>query len=172
MTDKTENGSAPEPSPELLEQREREEIEQQSLGIAGRLACTFIDSPVSPLLMMAALAIGLLGLMFTPRQEDPQISVPMIDIIRPVSGRLGGPGHQPGDRTAGKDHARDSRCAARVFGYRARPGDGDSALHGRRSSWAPRSSRCTTSCSPIWTRFRPACPCRWSSPRVSMMSRW
>ena len=81
MTDKTENGSLPEPSPDLLEQREREEIEQQSLGIAGRLACIFIDSPVSPLLMMAALAIGLLGLMFTPRQEDPQISVPMIDIF-------------------------------------------------------------------------------------------
>ena len=81
MTDKTENGSLPEPSPDLLEQREREEIEQQSLGIAGRLACIFIDSPVSPLLMMAALAIGLLGLMFTPRQEDPKISVPMIDIF-------------------------------------------------------------------------------------------
>jgi multidrug efflux pump subunit AcrB len=81
MTDKTENGSLPELSPDLLEQREREEIEKQSLGIAGRLACIFIDSPISPLLMMAALAIGLLGLMFTPRQEDPQISVPMIDIF-------------------------------------------------------------------------------------------
>ncbi|MGD2075517.1 MAG: efflux RND transporter permease subunit [Gammaproteobacteria bacterium] len=81
MTEPKENGTTPEPSPELLEQRERQEIESRSLGIAGRLASVFIDSPISPLLMMAALAIGLLGLMFTPRQEDPQISVPMIDIF-------------------------------------------------------------------------------------------
>jgi multidrug efflux pump subunit AcrB len=83
MTDPKENGTTPEPepSPELLEQRERQEIESRSLGIAGRLASVFIDSPISPLLMMAALAVGLLGLMFTPRQEDPQISVPMIDIF-------------------------------------------------------------------------------------------
>jgi len=45
------------------------------------MACTFIDSPITPLLMLAALAIGLLGLIFTPRQEDPQISVPMVDIF-------------------------------------------------------------------------------------------
>ncbi|HEY9198272.1 MAG TPA: efflux RND transporter permease subunit [Gammaproteobacteria bacterium] len=49
--------------------------------MAGKIACTFIDSPVTPLLMLAALAIGLMGLIFTPRQEDPQISVPMVDIF-------------------------------------------------------------------------------------------
>lgn len=49
-------------------------------GLAGRIAAQFIDSPVTPLLMFAFLAIGLLGLMFTPRQEDPKISVPMVDI--------------------------------------------------------------------------------------------
>jgi len=51
------------------------------LGIAGNLARFFIDSPLTPLLMMATLALGLLGLFITPRQEDPQISVPMIDIF-------------------------------------------------------------------------------------------
>lgn len=50
------------------------------LGIAGRITRQFINSPVTPLLMLAFLAIGLLGLMFTPRQEDPKISVPMVDI--------------------------------------------------------------------------------------------
>ncbi|MFQ5644195.1 MAG: efflux RND transporter permease subunit [Thiogranum sp.] len=60
---------------------DREEVEGKHLGIAGRIACTFIDSPISPLLMVATLFIGLLGLVFTPRQEDPQISVPMIDIF-------------------------------------------------------------------------------------------
>jgi len=53
----------------------------QQLGIAGRIASQFINSPVTPLLMIAFLAIGVLGLMFTPRQEDPKISVPMVDIL-------------------------------------------------------------------------------------------
>ncbi|MGD8783956.1 MAG: efflux RND transporter permease subunit [Thioalkalispiraceae bacterium] len=55
--------------------------EQQSLGIAGNIARQFINSPVTPLLMFAFLAIGILGLMFTPRQEDPKISVPMVDVF-------------------------------------------------------------------------------------------
>ncbi|ACL72824.1 acriflavin resistance protein [Thioalkalivibrio sulfidiphilus HL-EbGr7] len=52
-----------------------------SPGIAGSLARQFIHSPLSPLLLMAALAIGFIGLAITPRQEDPQISVPMVDIF-------------------------------------------------------------------------------------------
>ncbi len=51
------------------------------LGLAGRIAQTFINSPVTPMLLVATLLIGLMGLIFTPRQEDPQISVPMIDIF-------------------------------------------------------------------------------------------
>ena len=51
------------------------------LGMAGRLADAFIDSPLSPMLFLGALFVGLLGLMFTPRQEDPEISVPMVDIF-------------------------------------------------------------------------------------------
>jgi multidrug efflux pump subunit AcrB len=50
-------------------------------GLAGRIARSFIDSPLSPLLMLAALGVGILGLLFTPRQEDPQISVPMVDLF-------------------------------------------------------------------------------------------
>ena len=55
--------------------------EPKSLGIAGRTARLFITSPVTPMLLIAALLVGLLGLFFTPRQEDPQISVPMVDIF-------------------------------------------------------------------------------------------
>ena len=55
--------------------------ETRSLGIAGNLARTFITSPLSPMLLMASLFIGLMGLIFTPRQEDPEISVPMVDIF-------------------------------------------------------------------------------------------
>jgi multidrug efflux pump subunit AcrB len=61
-------------------------VERRHLGLAGNIARLFIDSPLTPLLMMATLAVGLIGLYVTPRQEDPQISVPMIDIFFDYSG--------------------------------------------------------------------------------------
>jgi len=54
---------------------------QEGLGLAGWMAKSFIHSPLSPLLFLAMLGMGLLGLVVTPRQEDPQISVPMIDVF-------------------------------------------------------------------------------------------
>jgi multidrug efflux pump subunit AcrB len=51
------------------------------LGLAGNVARAFIDSPLSPLLFFATLLVGLLGLAMTPRQEDPEISVPMVDVF-------------------------------------------------------------------------------------------
>ncbi|WP_295884217.1 efflux RND transporter permease subunit [uncultured Thiohalocapsa sp.] len=55
--------------------------DEENLGLAGRTARFFIRSPLSPLFYVAMLMMGLLGLIATPRQEDPQISVPMIDIM-------------------------------------------------------------------------------------------
>ena len=55
MTEESENNSQPEESEELIEQRDREEVESKNLGIAGRIAATFIDSPISPLLMAPAI---------------------------------------------------------------------------------------------------------------------
>ena len=52
----------------------------QELGLAGRMTQAFIHSPITPLLFFAMLAMGVMGLILTPRQEDPQISVPMIDV--------------------------------------------------------------------------------------------
>jgi len=54
---------------------------QAPLGLAGKTAQAFIHSPLSPLLFLAMMAMGLIGLMVTPRQEDPQISVPMVDLF-------------------------------------------------------------------------------------------
>jgi multidrug efflux pump subunit AcrB len=51
------------------------------LGPAGRLAQLFIDSKLTPLMMFAALAIGVAAIMLTPREEEPQIVVPMVDIF-------------------------------------------------------------------------------------------
>ena len=72
MSDNNNNSVEKEPNDHIQH--------EQELGIAGRITRQFINSPVTPLLMMAFLAIGILGLMFTPRQEDPKISVPMVDI--------------------------------------------------------------------------------------------
>lgn len=58
-----------------------ESSKPHSLGIAGLTARAFITSPLSLLLLISFFAIGVLGLMITPRQEDPQISVPMVDVF-------------------------------------------------------------------------------------------
>jgi multidrug efflux pump subunit AcrB len=50
-------------------------------GLAGWMASAFIESPLTPLLLIASFLVGLLGMLVTPREEDPQISVPMVDII-------------------------------------------------------------------------------------------
>ncbi len=57
------------------------QAEEHRLGIAGAITRFFINSPLSPLLYIAMLGLGILGLLITPRQEDPQISVPMIDLF-------------------------------------------------------------------------------------------
>ena len=51
------------------------------LGLAGRIARAFADSKLTPLLIGAALATGLLALLATPREEEPQIRVPMVDVM-------------------------------------------------------------------------------------------
>ncbi len=56
------------------------------LGISGRLARFFISSPLTPLLLMAGLALGLIALVALPREEEPQISVPMVDIFVSTDG--------------------------------------------------------------------------------------
>ena len=51
-----------------------------NLGIAGRLTKGFIASALTPLFILAALAMGLVALVSLPREEEPQISVPLVDI--------------------------------------------------------------------------------------------
>jgi multidrug efflux pump subunit AcrB len=56
------------------------------MGIAGRIASGFLRSRLTPLVTGASLLVGLLALVATPREEEPQISVPMIDVIVPLPG--------------------------------------------------------------------------------------
>ena len=53
---------------------------QHSLGIAGQLTRAFIRSPLTLLFLLAAFVFGLIALVSLPREEEPQISVPMVDI--------------------------------------------------------------------------------------------
>jgi len=50
------------------------------LGISGRLTRATIASPLTPLFLLAAIAVGLIALFSISREEEPQISVPMVDI--------------------------------------------------------------------------------------------
>ena len=58
-------------------------------GFSGAVAQRFLNSKLTPLLIGAALAAGVGGLLTTPREEEPQIKVPMIDVA------VGLPGASP-----------------------------------------------------------------------------
>ena len=56
------------------------------LGLSGQLTRLFIGSPLTPLLLFAALVVGIVALVAMPREEEPQISVPMIDVMVAANG--------------------------------------------------------------------------------------
>jgi multidrug efflux pump subunit AcrB len=56
------------------------------LGLTARIVDLFLGSNLSILLLLASLAAGAVALLVTPREEDPQISVPMADIIVQMPG--------------------------------------------------------------------------------------
>ena len=62
-------------------------LERERLGLAGRLAAAFIDSKLTPLMVVFALALGAMAIVVTPREEEPQIKVPMIDVFVALPGR-------------------------------------------------------------------------------------
>ncbi len=55
-------------------------------GIGGRIAALFIGSKLTPLIMLAALLSGAFAVVFTSREEEPQIVVPMADVFLPFPG--------------------------------------------------------------------------------------
>jgi multidrug efflux pump subunit AcrB len=55
--------------------------EETRYGLAAKLSQTFINSKLTPLLIVATIMLGLFSLSLTPREEEPQIIVPMIDIM-------------------------------------------------------------------------------------------
>ena len=57
-----------------------------NLGVAGRFAQTFIQSALTPLFLIIAGVVGALALTAMPREEEPQITVPFVDVLVPVPG--------------------------------------------------------------------------------------
>ena len=60
------------------------------LGISGRIAQAFLESKLTPLLVVASLLLGAFALLVTPREEEPQIQVPMIDVFVGLPGATAG----------------------------------------------------------------------------------
>jgi multidrug efflux pump subunit AcrB len=56
------------------------------VGFSGRVAQTFLRSKLTPLIVIASLLLGVAAVMLTPREEEPQIVVPMVDVIVPMPG--------------------------------------------------------------------------------------
>ncbi|TGL09851.1 efflux RND transporter permease subunit [Leptospira levettii] len=61
-------------------------LEEIRAGFAGKLAETFLHSRLTPVIAVASLVLGLFAVYLTPKEEEPQISVPMIDIQVPSPG--------------------------------------------------------------------------------------
>ena len=60
--------------------------ENDQLGIAGRIAAAFINSKLTPLIIVASVLLGAAAVALLPREEEPQIKVPMIDVIVAMPG--------------------------------------------------------------------------------------
>jgi len=56
------------------------------LGVAGRIARAFIDSKLTPLVVIASILLGAAAIILLPREEEPQIKVPMIDVLVSMPG--------------------------------------------------------------------------------------
>jgi multidrug efflux pump subunit AcrB len=56
------------------------------LGIAGRIARSFIDSKLTPLFVITSILLGAAATLLLPREEEPQIKVPMIDVLVAMPG--------------------------------------------------------------------------------------
>ena len=55
-------------------------------GIAGRIAQSFIDSKLTLLIVIASLLLGVFAVVMLPREEEPQIKVPMVDVLVSMPG--------------------------------------------------------------------------------------
>lgn len=55
-------------------------------GFAGRMAAAFVDSKLTAVGILASMLLGLMAIVMLPREEEPQIKVPMIDVMVSMEG--------------------------------------------------------------------------------------
>jgi multidrug efflux pump subunit AcrB len=60
------------------------------IGISGRIARAFIQSKLTPIIVISSLMLGLMAISVTPREEEPQIVVPMVDVFVAMPGASAG----------------------------------------------------------------------------------
>ena len=58
-----------------------EQENKEKIGISGKIAQTFIQSKLTPLIVLASIILGMFAMAVTPREEEPQIIVPMADVF-------------------------------------------------------------------------------------------
>ena len=102
------------------------------LGPAGYTAKAFINSKLTPLIVFASILLGIGATLLLPREEEPQIKVPMIDIFvqmpgasaKEVEERIAGPmeklimgipGDSPEQLLATLEHVKRLPCSYRVY---------------------------------------------------------
>lgn len=81
-------------------------------GISGRIAATFVDSTLTPLIAFACVLLGIFALVVTPREEEPQIDVTFANVFIPYPGAtasevehlVSGPGEQVLSELVGVKH--------------------------------------------------------------------
>ncbi len=61
-------------------------MEERPLGLAGKFAKVWIGSKLTPLVITASLLLGVFAVWKLPREEEPQIIVPMVDIFVQMPG--------------------------------------------------------------------------------------
>ena len=62
-------------------------MREQNLNSAGRIADFFIDSKLTPVIVLFCLATGWIAAMLTPREENPQILIPGAEVFYSLPGR-------------------------------------------------------------------------------------
>ncbi|MBS0570435.1 MAG: efflux RND transporter permease subunit [Proteobacteria bacterium] len=61
-------------------------MSEPRLGFSGRIARAFQRHPLTPILALTALLLGIAAMLITPREEEPQIDVTMANVIVPFPG--------------------------------------------------------------------------------------
>ena len=140
-------------------------------GVAGRLAATFIHSKLTPLVIVASLLLGVYAVLALPREEEPQIIVPMIDVFVDMPGASPTEVEQRVTRPARADPLGDSWRRVPLLHLESEPRDDRGPLPrrpGRRARARPAQSEARGECR---RGCRPAHQCLWCRPARSTTCR-